>query len=222
MCTRAVPVPKTLGNGDDPGRNLYWGAGGGVKTFFARSKEWELIWTYRPPLPLLERCVFKHRSSDVHLVADAYQGSQIKQATMDFLNAASGGPPTRLVMIGPRNLDIDAGGSADVIAFVGHDGLMDFTLGKLPHNQAENRRRVIIPACASKQYFSKAIRAAKASPLLWTTNLMAPEAYTLKAALDGWIAKESAEQIRQRTAEAYAKYQKCSVKAARRLLVTEW
>jgi hypothetical protein len=30
------------------------------------------------------------------------------------------------------------------------------------------------------------------APLLWTTGLMAPEAYTLKAALDGWIAGESA------------------------------
>jgi hypothetical protein len=29
-----VPVPAALGNGDDPGRNLYWDAAFGVRTFF--------------------------------------------------------------------------------------------------------------------------------------------------------------------------------------------
>lgn len=38
------------------------------------------------------------------------------------------------------------------------------------------------------------------------TNLMAPEAYALKAALDGRVAGESDEQIR-RVAEAYSKFQ---------------
>jgi hypothetical protein len=43
---------------------------------------------------------------------------------------------------------------------------------------------------------------------------MAPEAYTLKSALDGWIAGESNEQIRDRAAGAYDKYQKCGFRAA--------
>ena len=46
-------------------------------------------------------------------------------------------------------------------------------------------------ACASKQFFAEALRSSGASPLLWTTGLMAPEAYTLKSALDGWIAGEN-------------------------------
>jgi hypothetical protein len=51
---------------------------------------------------------------------------------------------------------------------------------------------------------------------------MAPEAYTLKAALDGWILQESKEQIRKRASAAYAKYQKCSDTAAMRLFSTDW
>jgi hypothetical protein len=62
----------------------------------------------------------------------------------------------------------------------------------------------------------------QAQPLLWTTNLMAPEAYTLKAALDGWIANETDEQIRQRAAAAYAQYQKIRTKAALRLFTSGW
>ncbi|MGA8622454.1 MAG: hypothetical protein WB660_28525, partial [Candidatus Sulfotelmatobacter sp.] len=61
-----------------------------------------------------------------------------------------------------------------------------------------------------------------AYPLLWTTNLMAPEAYTLKSALDGWIGGENNEQIRDRATGAYDKYQKCGVRAARRLFATGW
>jgi hypothetical protein len=52
--------------------------------------------------------------------------------------------------------------------------------------------------------------------------LMAPEAYTLKSAIDGWILHESNDQIRERAAVAYDKYQRCGLKGARRLLVTGW
>jgi hypothetical protein len=44
----------------------------------------------------------------------------------------------------------------------------------------------------------------------------------LKAALDGWIAGESGEQIRQRAAAAYAQYQKISERAALKLFATGW
>jgi hypothetical protein len=57
---------------------------------------------------------------------------------------------------------------------------------------------------------------------LWTTNLIAPEAYTLKSALDGWIAGQANEQIHERAAAAYDKYQKCGLRGARRLFATGW
>ena len=108
------------------------------------------------------------------------------------------------------------------MAYVGHDGLMDFKLPIFPQKKNDLRRDAIILACASKQYFAEPVRASGAYPLLWTTNLMAPEAYTLKSALDGWIAGESGEQIRERAAAAYDKYQKCGLRAARKLLVSGW
>jgi phage-related baseplate assembly protein len=66
------------------------------------------------------------------------------------------------------------------------------------------------------------MRDTKSEPLLWTTGLMAPEAYTLKAALDGWARAESDESIRQRAAGAYDKYQKCGLRAALRLFSSVW
>jgi hypothetical protein len=54
-------------------------------------------------------------------------------------------------------------------------------------------------------------------PLLTTTGLMAPEAYTLKAALDDWIAHEPEAQIRLRAAKAYDEHQDRNLGAAKRL-----
>jgi hypothetical protein len=219
-----VPVPATLGNGDDPSRNLYWGAAYGVRTFFKASSDWQVVSCGAGPKPsILERCVFKHRASGVYLVADAYEGKQIRAAVTDFLTAASGNGSEKLqVAANSGEVILNIGGAADLIAYVGHDAFMDFQVVPVAAGKERSSRSVIVLACASKIYFAPYLKAAGAKPLLWTTNLMAPEAYTLKAALDGWIAGESDEQIQQRAAEAYSKYQKCSQHAAMHLLVSGW
>ncbi len=217
-----VPVPAKIGNGDDPVNNLYWGLGGGIKTFFARSSEWKLLACAKPAnRVVLERCIFKYRSREVYLVADAYRGREIRQTTVDFLEAAGANAVETIGLPNSTNT-IVAGGGADLVAYIGHDGLMDFDLSHFPKNHNTSHRDAIVLACASKQYFSAPLRASGVYPLLWTTNLMAPEAYTLKAALDGWIASENEQQVRQRAAEAYSKYQRSSVASSKKLLVPGW
>mgnify|MGYP003399416884 CR=1 FL=1 len=51
---------------------------------------------------------------------------------------------------------------------------------------------------------------------------MAPEAYIIHDDITGYLNNETNEEIRNRAAQAYSKYQKCSLKAARNLLVTDW
>ncbi len=217
-----VPVPAKIGNGDDAVNNLYWGLELGVRTYFARSKDWKLIWHGNTGNPVvLERCVFQHRTRPVYLVADAYRGREIKRAIVDFLEAAGGNSP-EIATVPGTDLKLSVGGKADLVAYVGHDGLMDFDLERFPKNHNQGKKDAILLSCASRQYFSAAIRASGAKPLLWTTNLMAPEAYALKAALDGWMENETDQQIQQRAAEVYSHYQKCSVGAAKKLLVPGW
>jgi len=217
-----VPVPARLGNGDDPDHNLYWGSAYGLKTFFARSVEWSLMSCSAKPKPeVLERCVFKHRRTNTYMVADAYRGSEIREAILDFFDAAAGASAETIFAL-PSAKRLTIRGSANLVAYVGHDGLMDFKLPIIPKRKNETHRDTIILACASKQYFADVLRAGGAYPLLWTTNLMAPEAYTLKSALEGWIAGENNEQIRDRAAAAYDKYQKCGIRGAQRLFATGW
>lgn len=219
-----VPVPEAIGNGDDPANNLYWGAGFGVKNFFRKAKDWTLVLEQRNPKEaVLERCLFKHKRRDVYLVADAYRGREIKQGTIDFLRFASGRYVEAVeTSVDSKQVKLYVGGAADLIAYVGHDGLMDFSLPEHPQKADERSREAVILACASKQYFERPLRQTGATPLLWTTGLMAPEAYVLKAAVDGWLLDESGEQVRKRAAEAYNRYQHCGMKGAMNLFASGW
>ena len=215
-----VPVPKAIGNGQDTANNLYWGCGYGIKTYFKKSAQWKLVKTLKPGHPVLERCIFQHKTNkNNYLVADAYDGAYIKQCTVDFLRATSGNEKDTLTVDGKT---IGANGNAKLTAYIGHNGLMDFSLGReLEFTQADGQeRKCIILACVSKSYFSSFISEAGAVPLVWTTGLMAPEAYTLHDAVNAWLAGETNASVRLKAAAAYHKYQKCGEKAARNLLVT--
>ncbi|HEX8735406.1 MAG TPA: hypothetical protein VF721_08800 [Pyrinomonadaceae bacterium] len=215
-----VPVPKFLGNGEDPARNLYWGAAFGVKTFFSKSASWTKIAEMKNPSEnVLERIVFRHKTANVYLVADAYRGSRMRETINDFF-AATAGAKRENVALPNQTLQVFA--SANLIAFVGHNGLMDFKLENQPLKKDDAARDAVILACASRNYFTEPLRKTSAKPLLWTTNLMAPEAYILHDALEGWTRGESEAQIRTRAAQAYSKYQKISLKSAQNLLVTGW
>ena len=219
-----IPVPPKLGNGSDPARNLYWGAAYGVKTFFKASADWEMLSSGRGPKPaILERCVFKHRLSETYLIADAYEGSLIREAVTDFLSAAAGLAPENLsVKTRSENVALAAGGGSDLLVYIGHDAFMDFQIPKITGKKGTKLRKTIVLACVCKSFFAPYLRDTGAEPLLWTTGLMAPEAYALKAALDGWILHEDDTSVRLRAAQAYDKFQHCGLRAAQRLFTTGW
>jgi hypothetical protein len=213
-----VPVPKAIGNGQDQNSNLYWGALYGIRAYFKKSDEWKLLDTRGKNGIILERLIFKHTAANYYLIADAYDGQYIEQCTKDFLSGSSGNKKDTL-MINGKVLGI--GGNASLLAYIGHNGLMNFELYEMYVNSDNKKRDLIILACYSKRFFSSYLKEANVTPLLWTTNFMAPEAYTLHDALSGYVSGETKESIRDRGAAAYAKYQKCSFNAAKKLLVTD-
>ncbi|HLG39225.1 MAG TPA: hypothetical protein VI461_06130 [Chitinophagaceae bacterium] len=215
-----VPVSASLGNGRDPKTNLYWGSAYGIKSYFKKSNEWKLVSTQlKPTGNILERLLFKHKTKEVYLLADAYDGQFIKQTTIDFLNASSG---KNEIEIETANKKIYFSGASDLLAYIGHDGLMDFSLSQKFESSSNKKRETIILACYSKNYFASHLKPSGATPLLWTSGLMAPEAYTLHDAIHEWINNNPDNQIREAAAKAYSKYQKCSLKAAKNLLVLGW
>ncbi len=214
-----VPVPAKIGTGQDPDNNLYWGCAYGLRTYFKKSNEWKLLRSQKVNSIILERLIFKHTTKNYYLIADAYDGSYIKQCNIDFLRSCSGQLKDTVKI---NNKIIGISGNAELTAYIGHNGLMDFQLSEAFRNTDNKTRNVIILACISKNYYSTHLKSAKVNPLVWTTGFMCPEAYTIHDVITGYINNESNEKIRTRAALAYSKYQKCSEKAARHLLVTGW
>ncbi len=212
-----VKVPKGIGNGQDPHTNLYWGCGYGMRTMFRKSADWKEIRRYKADDVILERIVFKHKTKNYYLVADAYDGKYISDCTIDFLESCAGSKKDT-IMVGKTVIGIS--GNAKLVSYVGHNGLMDFKLANTYQNKDGKQRDAIIIACASKQYFTPYLRAAKAKPLVWSTHLMSAEAYTVHDAVRTYINGGTNAAVREAAAAAYNQYQKCGINAARRLLVT--
>jgi hypothetical protein len=219
-----VPVPAHLGRGDDPRSNLYWGAMFGVKSFFKRSGAWESRPVERAKDPrVLERVLFSRtvsrggRDVTVYLLADAWDGRHMKGAIQRFLEMTRG-QHEEAIRAGDS---VSAGGGAHLVAFVGHNGLMDFPASELamsPLGARADARASAVLACYSDRYFAPLLRPGSA-PLVTTSGLMAPEAYTLDALLTSWFGGADPPAVESAAARAYARYQKISERAAQRLFI---
>ena len=221
-----APVSAKLGNGRDPGNNLYWGAMYGVRTFLSRKAGWTIAAKDLPaPGQVLDKIILhgkvprSGRDADVYIVAEAWDGKEIKGAIRRFFTLAAGGSPEVLTVGGHR---LNAGGAAHLVAYIGHNGLMEFTIAPLPaRDLAAKPRSAAVLACKSKPYFLVPLRTFGAHPLILTTGLMAPEAYTLDALVRAWASGQLPQHVRDKSAAAYHKYQHCGLTGARRLFAFE-
>jgi hypothetical protein len=96
-------------------------------------------------------------------VADAYRGRELQQAILNFLDAASGAHREQItVKDGTQRVTFNGGGGSNLVAYVGHDGLMNFSLPRIPRQKNDPARQAIILACASQAYFAESLRASGA------------------------------------------------------------
>jgi hypothetical protein len=222
-----VPVRAQLGDGDDPVHNLYWGARNGMRTYLERAPGWRRLWVeHHANGVVLERVVFRHGPTGLVLVADAYRGREIAAALRDFLDAAAGRGWAEVIPVdgpgGRQELMLEA---AQLVAYVGHDGLMDADnpdvralLAALPVRwPGAPRKAAMVVACSSGSYFAEPLRRAGAEPWLWTTGLLPAEAYSVEAAAVAWAEGGGPARARAAAARAFAAHQRCSLRAAQRL-----
>lgn len=219
-----VPVPAVFGNGQDAGNNLYWGAMYGVKGFLARSKKWRKleIQPLDSNAAILDNAAFQFK--DTVMIAQAYDGAKMETALRDFFAAAAGKGSRRFNITGIDNSDkivvVESAGMAEFNCFVGHNGLMDMQLADIPtRSERSSNSFAVVLACKSDSYFSGKLEKLDCIPLITTSGLMAPEAYTLDAILTAFNHDSDVKKIHEAAAQAYAKYQKCSLSAARRLFI---
>ena len=225
-----VPVPGHLGNGQSSESNLYWGAAYGVRTFLANRAGWRVAGRPRVDRDgVLDRIVFAReevvdgKPRTLYLVAEAWEGSRIRESIQRFLSMTSGlGRELVPLEVAGRRVELSAGGDSHLIVFVGHNGLMDFPVPATPAPAPARRpRSSVVLACASRPYFLETLVSGGSHPLLLTTGLMAPEAYTLDAVVRAWFTGRTSDEVRDAAAEAYSRFQKCGLAAARRLFAVQ-
>ena len=124
--------------------------------------------------------------------------------------------------MGTKKIQLGLYSNANLLTYVGHNGLMEFSYEVTPSLRDKKIRDLILLACDTQSYFNHHFYKTNVNPILVTTGLMAPEAYTLESVFEGWINLETKEEIELRGAKAYSKYQKCSLKASRNLFDHKW
>ncbi len=220
-----VKVPALIGNGQDPRNNLYWGALYGVNTHLTRKGGWKKVEVEKPAnMHILDRAVFytsvkrNGQAVPVYIVADAWDGAQIKASLQRFLEFSAGHIDEPVTTFHNNTSKVlQAGSASHLVGFIGHNGLMDFALGTPTKRPNAPARSAFILACKSKPYFEASLQKAGAHPLLLTTGFMAPEAYTVDSAIRTWASAKNSDSVREAAAQAYHQYQKCGMNGARRL-----
>jgi hypothetical protein len=217
-----VKVNASLGDGRNLKTNLYWGAGYGMRTHFQRQAEWKTLGVTDPAEPhILERIILRRsypNGATVILVADAYDGAFMKECVEDYLDALCG---IKSGTVQAGNEIFSAWSGADLLAFNGHNGLMDVEVAPRSF-QAGNPKDAVVIACISHSWFEPHLKRASAYPLVTTTNLLAPEAYIMRPIIDAWAQLKSGAEADLAAAQGNTNFQKCSLSSSNRLFRTGW
>mgnify|MGYP000415732048 CR=1 FL=1 len=192
-----VRVGEKIGDGDKPDDNLYWGCSDGLRSYFRNSASWKLEKreTETGDARILERLRFRHARRDAVLVAEAWRGSELRDALVAFEKAA-------------------VSGEHDLVAFIGHNALMDHEIPP-PRRKAAKPVDAVVLCCLSQRFFGERLGKLGVRPVLTTDQLMYPGSFLLHDALEKWLGGEPPAALREAAARAYARNQKISVKAAR-------
>ena len=189
-----IPVGAKIGDGDNPEANLYWGCSEGFGETFKESSKWRVTESASDVSPsILRRMTLRHVGAEITLTTDAYRGSAMRQCLQDFETAA-------------------ASNQFDLVAYIGHNGLMDFTLPELAP-VVGNDTEVMVLCCVSDRYFSERLKRLGCKPILMTTQLMYPGAFLLHDGIESWRNGGSLADIRGAAGRAYAKNQGISVRS---------
>lgn len=190
-----APVPARIGDGNKPDANLYWGCSDGLASFFKESSRWKLVKTEKEvTADILVRLQFKHASADLQLTASAYRGTAIESCVKDFEATL-------------------AKGEDALVAYIGHNGLMDFKLAP-PARGSDKRPAAVVLCCLSESYFKERIVSAGGKAILLTDQFMYPGSFLLHDAVEAWRQGKPLADIRAAAGRAYARNQKIPVKAA--------
>ena len=202
-----VPINASLGNGQSPRQNLYWGALYGAKTHFKKMLGWIVNPKETQSADILDAFELIHEAHpNISISFEAWDGAAQKNAVKAYLSDLR-----------------DAESDNILVCFVGHNALMDLFVANLPASRQskqmnlERGRKGVVIACNSSPYFEPYHKALGIESYVMTRGLMAPEAYVLEGLLLAWLEGKNSTIARGEAAKKYAEYQKIFIHSANRL-----
>jgi len=218
-----VPTTKSLGDGFNLKSNLYWATSKGIKRYFKERSDWKMLKSeiFSPDSVVLERVVYQKifaTGTKVTLIADAYRGDKIENCLTDFFNALAG-KLTDTVFVSQDTILTHS--KADLVAYNGHNGLMDVWVDDI-YNADGIQKDAVVIACSSTYSFTEKLNYVQAYPLVTTTNSLYPGAFILEAIINNWATQQSELTIQKGAGDAYNRVKKCGLKSARNLFTTGW
>ena len=213
---------KARGDGDDPAQNLYWATSGGfVGWFHRRGSPWHEVLRDVPDEDgVLERRVMRAdlpaqgalraRGAlrvPAYVVALAWRGPAITDSMAAWAKDLLGDRP-RIIRLADGQ-ELRAGGAAHVVAYIGHNRLMDLSgeeqravLGQARAARPRPKGLVAV-ACRTVAYLPPLISAERV-PLLLTADLLFAGSHPFEGVARALAAGESLMELRATAIDAYA------------------
>ncbi|MBD3637253.1 MAG: hypothetical protein HUJ25_07880 [Crocinitomicaceae bacterium] len=218
-----VPTTESLGDGFSLRTNLYWATSYGMKKYFVKNKSWKHleVTNFIASDTIMERVAFEQsyeNGASVILICDAYRGDMMAPCVYDFLNALAGNLRDS---INYKDGFLQIGQEADMMAFNGHNGLMDVYADTI-YAKSKRIKDAVVIACSSKSYFNPYFVQTNSYPLLNTTSLLWPGAMILEAVIEKWALLRPDEEIEHAAGDAYHDVKECGRQSARNMFSSGW
>jgi hypothetical protein len=216
-----------LGDGDNPDTNLYWATTPGFGEWFARKGGgWKRVVAQKAGATgdgdVLALHVYRRqvaapaawirrgapRRFEIDIVIHGWRGKAIDRALAAYAADVSGQGARTVVL--DDGSHVDAGGEAQLVAFVGHNRLMDLDGFDWPAPGKAVQGAIAI-ACETAPYMKRDVPAASRVPLLMTADLLFANAAPLEAAVLAFADGGGYAQIRRAAAAAYAGVQQSTL-----------
>jgi hypothetical protein len=249
LCDNRIIACGAQGDGDSVRKNLYWTTSGGVVGWFRAQRA---VWTevavldgapdaapdaasddrdvlqvriyratIRPGAAYARRGVT--RPLVVYAVLYGWRGTAIDAALAAYFDDLYGCAPRRIRL--PDGTELRAGGEAHLVAWIGHNRLMDLDRPELralllrTESCAAPPKGLIAMACRTASYLGRFASSAQRVPLLLTNDLLFAGTHAFEGAARAFVSGGSLADIHRAAAAAYAQGQRKPVGRVRHAFV---
>lgn len=233
LCDNSIIRCGAQGDGDNIEKNLYWTTGGAVVGWFRKQRAvWQEVAVrdlQSSGTGVLQIRIYRTRVTpndtwrkrgvkktfDAYAVIYGWRGKDIDVALKAYL--------TDLFDCVPRSVDLpdgtklEAGGRAHLVAWIGHNRMMDLEIPELRHllirfdSCTTQPKGMIAVACKTGSYLGRHVSSPQRVPLLLTDSLLFAGTHAFEGAARAFLHGSSLAEIRSAGAASYAEGQGKSI-----------